>query len=125
MFLRLLCSFLLPPGQLHLLCWLSALVLICVITVFQRQIKPNNFFFSCMHSSAKINSLAYCLEYVPALLHFIPHTFSLCIRLKLLVLSLEIFFTVCPFYTPCAVRKLILASQHPLWPIFVAYCFLF
>lgn len=84
-------------------------------------------FLLCMHSSAKINSLAYCLEYVSPLyccmLSLAP--FFLCIRLKLLVLPLEILFVVYPFCMPHAVRKLNLAASHPLLPVFIAYSFMF
>lgn len=75
-----------------------------------------------MHSSAKINSLACCFECVSPLpfciLSLAPC--SLCIRRKLLVFSLEIFFIVYLVYIPCAVRKLNLASHHPLWQVFIA-----
>ena len=123
----LLCSILLPPGQLNPLCWFS--VLICVMTIFQRQIQPDKYEFCllCVHSSAKINSLVYCFECVSPLhccmLSLAP--FLLCIRLKLLVLPLEILFIVYPFCMPCAVRKLNLAASHPLLPVFIAYSFMF
>lgn len=123
----LLCSILLPPGQLNPLCWFS--VLICVMTIFQRQIQPDkyDFFLLCVHSSAKINSLVYCFECVSPLhcCMFSLAPFFLCIRLKLLVLPLVILFIVYPFCMPCAVRKLNLAASHPLLPVFIAYSFMF
>lgn len=71
-----------------------------VITVFQRQIKPNSFFFPCMHSSAKINSLLLGIcscPFVPCPLHLLSvyQTQASCLVFRNLFHSLSSLYSMC------------------------------